>query len=393
MRTSTEVLVLGGGPAGLAAAIALRQRGVDVTVVDALAPAIDKACGEGLMPGALAALERLGVRMDAADGVPFYGIRFCDEKRSAEARFPAGAGMGHAGMGVRRLRLHARLVECAEACGVTLLWNTHCQLTGHHRAVLGNALVEGAEWSFNYLVGADGQSSTVRKWAGMEACRKENLRYGLRQHYRVSPWSDLVEVHWGERGQAYVTPVAEDCVCVAFVGRGRQRDVAEWMEMFPALSERVGDAPVASMQRGAVSATRILREVERGTVALVGDASGSVDAVTGEGMASCFLQAEALADAIAKRELASYAKAHRRIGRLPHRMASLLLLMDRFPGLEARVLETFAAQPEVFSELLAVHVGARGLAGFVLARGPQFCWKLLTAAPDESRDSFGEGME
>ena len=159
MRESTEVLVVGGGPAGLAAGIALRARGVDVTVVDGLAPAIDKACGEGLMPEAVAALRRLGVHLDDADGMPFFGIRFCDEQRSAEARFPAAAGMG-----VRRLRLHERLVKRAESCGVTLRWNTRCQLVGPWRA-----LIDDEEMSFRYLVGADGQSSTVRKWAGMSA--------------------------------------------------------------------------------------------------------------------------------------------------------------------------------------------------------------------------------
>ena len=387
MRTSTEVLVLGGGPAGLAAGIALRARGVDVTVVDAREPAIDKACGEGLMPEALAALERLGVHLDDRDGMPFLGIRFCDEQRSAEARFPEGAGMG-----VRRLRLHARLVERAEACGVTLRWNTRCQLAGP-----GRALVDDEEMSFRYLVGADGQSSTVRKWAGMAACRKEHLRYGVRWHYQVEPWSELVEVHWAECGQAYVTPVAKDCVCVAFVGGDSHREAGEWLSSFPAIASRVASAPVVSAQRGAVSATRVLREVERGSVALVGDASGSVDAVTGEGMAACFLQAEALAEAISERDLEMYSKAHRRIGRLPQIMASLLLLMDRFPELEARALETFAARPDLFRDLLAVHVGARGLPGFALRRGPQFCWKLLTAGGredwDEDREPEGDQLK
>lgn len=373
MRASTEVLVIGGGPAGLSAGIALRQRGMDVTVVEALAPSIDKACGEGLMPGALAALKRLGVEISAAEGAPFYGIRFLSARRQVEARFPGA----HA-LGVRRLRLHERLLQRARECGVRLLWNAHCQLVGPNRA-----LVDGEAWSFRYLVGADGQSSTVRGWAGMGACRAERLRYGLRLHYRMAPWSDLVEVHWGERGQAYVTPVSEQCVCVAFVGRRVMREAAEWLESFPALADRVAGMPLASVQRGAVSATRVLREVERGGVALVGDASGSVDAVTGEGLANCFLQAEALAEAIAGGDLESYERAHRRIGRLPHRMAMLLLLMDRFPGLAARALEVFEERGEFFSELLAVHVGERSLPGFVLRRGPQLCMNLLRACPDE----------
>lgn len=371
MRRSTEVLVLGGGPAGLAAGIALRQRGVDVTVVDALSPAIDKACGEGLMPGALAALARLGVTMGAADGMPFYGIRFVDERRESSARFPGGNGLG-----VRRLRLHARLVERAEACGVQLLWQTHCQPMGPNRALL-----EGEELSFRSLVGADGQSSSVRAWAGMSECWVEKLRYGMRLHYRMAPWSELVEVHWAERGQAYVTPVSEDCVCVAFVGRRTMRDASEWLACFPAIAERVARADVASAPRGAVSATRILREVERGGVALIGDASGSVDAVTGEGLTSCFLQAEALAEAVVCGDMEMYERAHRRIGRLPHGMAMLLLLMDRFPGLEARALKVFEDRPELFGELLAVHVGVKSLPGFLARRGVPFCARLLSAAP------------
>jgi flavin-dependent dehydrogenase len=167
---------------------------------------------------------------------------------------------------------------------------------------------------------------------------------------------------------------------VAFVGRSAHREAEEWLGDFPAIAARVEGVPLASAQRGAVSATRVLREVERGGVALVGDASGSVDAVTGEGMASCFLQAETLADAVADGRLEAYEKAHRRIGRLPHRMSLLLLLMDRFPGLEQRALEVFAERPEYFEELLAVHVGARSLGEFVVRRGPQFCMRLLRAA-------------
>jgi flavin-dependent dehydrogenase len=54
------VFVIGGGPAGLAAAIAARQRGFAVAVADGLEPPVDKACGEGLMPDTLRVLRELG---------------------------------------------------------------------------------------------------------------------------------------------------------------------------------------------------------------------------------------------------------------------------------------------------------------------------------------------
>ena len=67
MLDSTDVFVIGGGPAGLAAAIAARQRGFRVIVADGMRPPIDKACGEGLMPDGLAALERLGIRVPLSE--------------------------------------------------------------------------------------------------------------------------------------------------------------------------------------------------------------------------------------------------------------------------------------------------------------------------------------
>src|SRR5689334_25022502 len=88
---SVDVFVAGGGPAGLAAAIAARRRGLDVTLADGARPPIDKACGEGIMPDGVAAARALGV---AVDGVPFRGIRFRDGESTAEATFPRGEGLG-----------------------------------------------------------------------------------------------------------------------------------------------------------------------------------------------------------------------------------------------------------------------------------------------------------
>src|SRR5260370_5197798 len=113
------VLVIGGGPAGLAAAIAARMKGFDVTVADGVKPPIDKACGEGLLPGTIAALRELGVAISPDDGQAFRGVCFVDAANSAEASFS-----GASGFGVRRTVLHQKMVERAQQCGITLLWNT-----------------------------------------------------------------------------------------------------------------------------------------------------------------------------------------------------------------------------------------------------------------------------
>jgi hypothetical protein len=87
----------------------------------------------------------------------------------------------------------------------------------------------------------------------------------------------------------------------------------------------------------------------------VGDASGSVDAVTGDGLALSFSQANSLATALASGDLSTYDVVYRQIGRMPRLMARLLLLMDGKDGLRRRALCTLAAHPLIFSRLLAVH--------------------------------------
>ena len=204
---ATDVLVVGGGPAGLAAAIALRQRGLACVVVEARSPAIDKACGEGLMPDSIDCLASLGVQLAESDGYAFRGIRFANPTHQVGASFPSGAGIG-----IRRPHLHAKLAARAQEAGAQLLWNSHIQLPAQLPASAGDrsAKVNGQPLSFRWLVGADGEGSLVRRWANLHPLRKESLRYGFRTHYRVAPWSDFVEIHWGCAGQLYITPVAPD---------------------------------------------------------------------------------------------------------------------------------------------------------------------------------------
>lgn len=109
---STDAVIIGGGPAGLAAAIALRQKGISCLVVEALVPPIDKGCGEGLMPDALLSLRTLGVEIAEEDGYPFKGIRFVNAIYHIDAHFPNGTGIG-----VRRPRLHHRMSERAQEAG------------------------------------------------------------------------------------------------------------------------------------------------------------------------------------------------------------------------------------------------------------------------------------
>ena len=342
-----DVAILGGGPAGLAAALALRQRGFRIAVYDAQHPPIDKACGEGMMPESVRILEQLGVFLRPGDGRAFAGMSFHDEMQAAHSAFRDGQGVG-----VRRTRLHARMAARANDAGVRLHWGTGVRL--HN----GEFVTAGGPIRADFFVIADGLCSTLARAAGFRERQCSSTRYAFRQPYRCAPWSDKVEVHWGKGEQIYVTPLGADEVNIALLTGRRGRRLDDALRDFPAVARRTGNAYCTAQPRGAVTRTRTLREVVRGNVALLGDASGSVDAITGEGLLSAFRQALALAEALSNgKKLGHYAEAHRRIAKNPRRMARLLLLLDRYPELRRRTIATFARRPESFAAMLGLHLG------------------------------------
>lgn len=369
MPCDTDVFIVGGGPAGLAIGIAACTRGFRVMVADGHAPPITKACGEGLLPDAIQALADLGVKLRKSDGFTLRGIRFQDSTASVRADFPVGYGKG-----LRRELLHGRMVERAADCGVRFLWNA--PITGLHRegVIIGRRSKITARW----VIGADGSRSQVRRWAGLESRWLGLGRSAFRQHFLAKPWTDAAEIHWVDRAQAYVTPVADDGICIAMISNKPELRVRKALRMFPRLAEQLGDAPTASKERGALTGMFELKRVYRGNVALIGDASGGVDAVTGEGLCLSFRQAMVLADALVAGDLEHYQAAHRRLLRRPRFIGGLLLLMDRRSFARQRTLRAMQAAPQLFGGMLAYHVGATRFPQLATT-GALLGWRFLTA--------------
>lgn len=353
-----DVFVIGGGPVGLATAIAARQKGFDVVVADGCEPPVDKACGEALLPDCLRAAACLGLRLPFEESFAFRGIRFVGEGTSVTGEFPNGMGRG-----MRRTVLHRALAEQAERCGVELRWG--CAIADFDRI--------RARW----IVGADGTSSRVRAWAGLDSFRRDSRRYGFRLHFRMAPWTDFAEIHWGDGCQVSITPIAPDAVGASVLSSDPKMRVHEALKQFPDLSARFEGMIQNTVERGALTTSRRLRLVTRGNVALVGDASGSVDAITAEGLALGFQQAIALADALERGDLSQYETAHRHLALRPRFMADFTLLIDHRRRLRKRAFPAMASRPELFGRLLAIHVGAAHLLDFApifLSLG----WRILT---------------
>ena len=290
-----DLLVVGGGPGGLATALHARRQGLSVIVAEPRNTPVDKACGEGLMPGGLAELTSLGV--DPA-GLPFRGIAYLNETRRAEARFRDGPGRG-----IRRTTLHAALATQAKEQDTE--W-VSTRVTSVEQDAGG---VTAAGVRARWLVAADGLHSTVRSAIGISAVAGTPRRYGVRWHFSVPAWSEFVEVYWSPWGEAYVTPVEPDLVGVAILSRG-QPDLA-W---FPRLTRRLGDAG-RGRARGCGPLRQVVSRRVSGRVLLVGDAAGYEDALTGEGISLAVKQAGAAVTAIVNENPSSYEAAWRRITR------------------------------------------------------------------------------
>jgi flavin-dependent dehydrogenase len=326
-----DVLVVGGGPVGLAAAIEARLAGLSVTVIEPREAPIDKACGEGLMPGALPLLDRLGVQ---PRGFALHGVSYQNGRREAVHRFSTGHGLG-----VRRTTLQRALHERAVELGASVVRERVEALENAGGAVSAAGI--HADW----MLACDGLHSTVARLAGLQhSAPAARRRYGLRRHYRVEPWSDLIEVHWNRLGELYVTPTADGMVGIALLARQHSTFDAA-LAASPELAARVANAQPASDLRGAGPFRQRTHARVAGRVMLVGDASGYVDAITGEGLRLGFAQARAAIDCIMSG--ADYERRWRNITRDFRVLTSGLATVAASP-LRAGVVPLAAALPGLY---------------------------------------------
>lgn len=332
-----DVLVAGGGPAGLAAAIHAALAGLEAVVVEPRTGPVDKACGEGVMPGGVAALRAVGVE---ASGRELRGIRYVDGSARAEASF-----RGSGGLGIRRTTLHSSLHRRALGLGVRVLPGKVGEVRQSADAVTAAGIT--ARW----LIAADGLHSPVRRGLGLDLPGRPHGRYGLRRHYRVEPWTDFVEVHWSPHGEAYVTPVGDDLVGVAVLSR-RRRGYDEHLAAFPALAASLR-GPAATEVRGAGPLRQRVRSRTAGRVLLVGDAAGYLDALTGEGIALALATAGAAVRCLAAGRPEEYERAWRRLTRRHRLLTGALLAASGSPGTARLIVPAASRMPSLFSA--AVH--------------------------------------
>ena len=334
-----DLLVVGGGPAGAATAIHAALAGMTVRVWEPRSVPIDKACGEGLMPSGVRMLrEDLGV---GVSGTPFHGIRYRNEHTAATARFASGPGLG-----IRRTelsdRLHARLAEL----GVPVVAARAEPLVVHADRVEVDGM--SARW----LAAADGLHSPIRRQLGLGGPppKRPPRRFGLRRHVAVPAWTDLVEVHWAERSEAYVTPVPGG-VGIAIL-TSDQGSFDRQLDRFGWLRQRVAGRHGFSPVRGAGPFLQRVRRRTYGPVLLVGDAAGYLDALTGEGLSIAFASARELVRCLITGQ--DYDRAWLRATRGYRWLTGALVGARARPTIAGRIVPTAAQFPAVFTRAVRI---------------------------------------
>ncbi|TRW86128.1 NAD(P)/FAD-dependent oxidoreductase [Mycolicibacterium sp. 018/SC-01/001] len=330
-----DLVVAGGGPAGLATALAAARHGLEAVVIEKRQAPIDKACGEGLMPHTVRHLAALGVH---PDGVPFRGVAYLDGRRTVRAEFRTGPGVG-----VRRTTLHQAMLDAAVSAGVRIAGGTVGTIEQGPDSVTVNG------FRARYLAAADGLHSPIRIRLGLQRPGRVRRRWGLTRHVDVAPWTDCVEVYWAaepDAGEAYVTPVAHDCVGVAIL-TSRRGTFDEHLSAFPVLRQRLSGAPHSGDRAAGPLRQRVSRRVA-GRVLLVGDAAGYVDALTGEGLGLSVAAARALAGCVAADRPDAYERLWRRTTVRYRAMTSAMVAASSSPVRRA-IVPAAHALPTVFA--------------------------------------------
>lgn len=361
MARTRDLVIAGGGPAGLAVAIVAAERGLDALVLEQRPLPPDKPCGEGLLPGGVRCLEALGARaLLEPDGVaPLRALRWIDGAVVAEAPLPAPGGLG-----IRRTSLSQALLARARALGAEVRQEP---VLGHRRGA-GEVEVDTASGIHRarLLVAADGLASPIRRREDLEVPAPGPPRHGLRRHFACAPWSDAVEVHFADGLEAYVTPTGPRRVGVAFLcERHARAGVSELLARFPALARRLAGVPFDSRAAGVGRLARSSRARVLDRLVLVGDAAGYLDAITGEGVSLALASAlalgrvlpEALAARATRQAFAAWERGEARRFAAYAIAVRAVLGLARRPGARRATLAFLARHPRAFARAVGVVVG------------------------------------
>jgi geranylgeranyl reductase family protein len=301
---SADVAVVGGGPAGAAAAITLARDGRDVVLVDKARFPRDKCCGDGLTTGALRLLEQLGLDPGAVDSWQPVSDVVVRSPSGHQVVFPLPRHRGLYAAVARRVDLDSALVDLARSSGVKVL-DGHALLGARNEADRVVLDVDGiGPVHARYAVGADGVWSPLRKSLGAASPGYLGEWHAFRQYFTdVSRAAGRELFVWFEPdllpGYAWSFPLPDGRANVGFgIQRGgkvaRVQDMKQlWPEVLarPHVREVLGESARAESPHKAwpIPARVDVVQLTAGRALFVGDAACATDPMTGEGIGQALL--------------------------------------------------------------------------------------------------------
>lgn len=338
--------MVGGGPAGAAAAITLARAGREVVLVDKATFPRDKACGDGLTAGALRLLERL--RLDPARVRSWQPVEdvVVRSPSGREVRFPLPRGQGRFAAVARRTDLDAAVLDLAREAHVQVLDGHACQSATDHGDRVELDVAGVAAVHARYAIGADGMWSPLRKHLGVAEAGYLGEWHAFRQYFEGVDAAAATDLFvWFEPdllpGYAWSFPLPGGRANVGFgIQRGGKLSVRDMKQVWPELLARehvravlgAGATPEAAHKAWPIPARIDAVALTSGRTLFVGDAAAATDPMTGEGIGQALLTGIAAAEAIIAagpddpaRARARYEASVRRELVADHRMSMLLI--------------------------------------------------------------------
>jgi menaquinone-9 beta-reductase len=321
MPADVDVLVVGAGPAGTAAGLAARRRGLDVLVVDKAKFPRDKTCGDGLTTAALRLLERLGVDLRPLPGYMPIRETVLVSPSGRRTSLPLPPDGDHAAV-VPRVELDAALVARARDSGVEVRDGTAVNALDVTPDGVTVSLGDNGAVRAGHVVAADGHYSFVRRSLRPPAPPELGTWHAFRQYFRGVDDPRLYVLFEADLlpGYAWVFPLPDGRANVGF-GVLRRPDMtgkelnARWRELLtrPSVRSVLGPAaePEATHRAWPIPASFRYDALSDGRVLYVGDAANVVDPLTGEGIAQAIETATLAVDAIATGDAAGVGQRYR----------------------------------------------------------------------------------
>lgn len=378
----TDVLVVGGGPAGSSVAARLAGAGHAVTLVERRDDHRPKPCGDTLTPRALGELGELGITVDALDGHRVLGIEMRHRRKAIPTPWPAHPDLDPVGVVVRRDRLDDHLRSVARRAGATVLVGHEATAPIIERGFVRGAHVQCSDGSTveahsRFVVVADGAASRFGRVLGTSRDHRWPYAISTRTYFD-SPDGDRqwIEATLGlpdangspVAGYGWVAPMGDGTVNVGIGMLSTARDVKSLnaLKLFSGFTESIADrwnldhtAPLEAATRFRIPMGGSVTPTMGPTFLVVGDAAGVANPFSGVGIDAALMTGRLAANVLDEALATGSATA---LQRYP---TSLTAEVGRYHKV-GRLTARFIGRPSMLQALLRVGTRSETAMGGVL---------------------------